>query len=562
MSQIVECVPNFSEGRDLAVIKQITDEIEKVDGAKLLDVDPGADTNRTVVTLVGSPNAVVEAAFQAIKKASELIDMRQHSGAHPRMGATDVCPFIPVANMTMAECAELARRLGKRVGEELDIPVYLYEFAASREDRRNLADIRAGEYEALAEKMKDADFAPDFGSAKFNARSGATVIGARKFLIAYNVNLNTRNRKMASDIALDIREKGRAKRDKNGKIIRDADGKMVKVPGTLKAVKAVGWYIDEYKMAQISMNLVDFDVTPLYKAFDEVCEQATRRGLRVTGSELVGLVPLSAMLDAGRYYLKKQGNSTAVPEKELVRLAIQSMGLSEITPFDPEEKIIEYQLRDKKKPSLVRMPVDDFADELASDSPAPGGGSVAALAGSLGAALVNMVGVLTFGKKGYEAVTEEVETLSLKAGALKEKLLNLVDEDTESFNQVMAAMRMKKKTEEEKNARAKAIEKATQESAKVPLKVMESALEVGKLAVRMAAVGNQNSLSDAGVGILMARAALEGAAMNVLINLQGLTDTAFVEKITGQVTSLRGEMKELAETNLGSIFDTLQTPGK
>ncbi|MCF7801605.1 MAG: glutamate formimidoyltransferase [Candidatus Marinimicrobia bacterium] len=558
MSQIVECVPNFSEGRDLAVIKQITDEIEKVDGAKLLDVDPGADTNRTVVTLVGSPDAAVEAAFQAIKKASELIDMRQHSGAHPRMGATDVCPFIPVANMTMEDCAELARRLGKRVGEELGIPVYLYEFAASREDRRNLADIRAGEYEALPEKMKDTDFAPDFGPAQFNAQSGATVIGARKFLIAYNVNLNTQNRKMASDIALDIREKGRAKRDAAGKIIRDADGKMVKVPGTLRAVKAVGWYIDEYKMAQISMNLVDFDVTPLHKAFDEVCEQATRRGLRVTGSELVGLVPLSAMLDAGKHYLKKQGNSTAVSEKELVRLAIQSMGLSEISPFDPEEKIIEYQLRDKNKPSLLRMQVDDFADELASDSPAPGGGSVAALAGSLGAALVNMVGVLTFGKKGYEAVTDEVESLSLKAGALKDKLLKLVDEDTESFNQVMAAMRMKKKTDEQKAARAEAIERATQASAKVPFKVMESALAVGKLAAQMAKVGNQNSLSDAGVGILMARAALEGAAMNVLINLQGLSDKTFMEEMTKQVTALRAEMTELADSKLADIFQTLQ----
>lgn len=558
MSQIVECVPNFSEGRDLAVIKQITDEIEKIDGAKLLDVDPGADTNRTVVTLVGSPDAAVEAAFQAIKKASELIDMRQHSGAHPRMGATDVCPFIPVANMTMEDCAALARRLGKRVGEELGIPVYLYEFAASREDRRNLADIRAGEYEALPEKMKDPDFAPDFGPAQFNAQSGATVIGARKFLIAYNVNLNTQNRKMASDIALDIREKGRAKRDAAGKIIRDADGKMVKVPGMLKAVKAVGWYIDEYKMAQISMNLVDFDVTPLHKAFDEVCEQATRRGLRVTGSELVGLVPLSAMLEAGKHYLKKQGNSTAVSEKELVRLAIQSMGLSEISPFDPEEKIIEYQLRDKNKPSLVSMQVDDFADELASDSPAPGGGSVAALAGSLGAALVNMVGVLTFGKKGYEAVTDEVESLSLEAGVLKDKLLKLVDEDTESFNQVMAAMRMKKKTDEQKAARTEAIEKATQDSAQVPLNVMESALAVGKLAAQMAKVGNQNSLSDAGVGILMARAALEGAAMNVLINLQGLSDTTFVEKMTKQVTALRAEMSELADANLADIFQTLQ----
>ena len=558
MSQIVECVPNFSEGRDPVIIKQITDEILKIEGVKLLDVDPGADTNRTVVTMVGEPSAVVEAAFQAIKKASEVLDMRHHSGAHPRMGATDVCPFIPVSAISMDECVELAKILGKRVGEELNIPVYLYEFAATREDRRNLADIRAGEYEALPEKLKTPDFTPDFGPAAFNAKSGATVIGARKFLIAYNVNLNTRNRKIASDIALDIREQGRAKRDDDGKFVRDAEGNQILVPGTLPAVKAVGWYIDEYNMAQISMNLVDYDVTPMHVAFDEVCAQANRRGLRVTGSELVGLVPLNALLQTGAYFLKKQSGSTAVSEKELIRIAVQSMGLDEIGPFDPNEKIIEYQLKDKHQPSLVTMTVTDFADELASDSPAPGGGSVAALAGSLGAALVNMVGVLTHDKKGYEAATIEVESLSLAARSLKENLLKLVDEDTESFNQVMSAMRLPKKTDEQKSVRDLAILQATKVSASVPLRVMEACLEVVKLSARMAIIGNQNSLSDAGVGILMARAGLEGAAMNVLINLQGLGDPSFVTDMQEKVAALRSEMTQIAEENLAAIFSSLR----
>ena len=558
MSQIVECVPNFSEGRDPVIIKQITDEILKIEGVKLLDVDPGADTNRTVVTMVGEPAAVVEAAFNAIRKAAELIDMRHHSGAHPRMGATDVCPFIPVSAISMDECVELAKILGKRVGEELNIPVYLYEFAATREDRRNLADIRAGEYEALPEKLKTPDFTPDFGPAAFNAKSGATVIGARKFLIAYNVNLNTRNRKIASDIALDIREQGRAKRDDDGKFVRDAEGNQILLPGTLPAVKAVGWYIDEYNMAQISMNLVDYDVTPMHVAFDEVCAQANRRGLRVTGSELVGLVPLNALLQTGAYFLKKQSGSTAVSEKELIRIAVQSMGLDEIAPFDPNEKIIEYQLKDKHQPSLVTMTVTDFADELASDSPAPGGGSVAALAGSLGAALVNMVGVLTHDKKGYEAAKIEVESLSLAARSLKENLLKLVDEDTESFNQVMSAMRLPKKTDEQKSVRDLAILQATKVSASVPLRVMEACLKVVKLSARMAIIGNQNSLSDAGVGILMARAGLEGAAMNVLINLQGLGDPSFVTDMQEKVAALRSEMTQIAEENLAAIFSSLR----
>ncbi len=559
-NQIVECVPNFSEGRDLNIIRQITGEIEKIEGVTLLDVDPGADTNRTVVTFVGNPVAVVEAAFQAIKKASEVIDMRHHTGAHPRMGATDVCPFIPVANITMNTCVELAEKLGKRVGEDLKIPVYLYEHAATRPERRNLATIRAGEYEALPEKLKSPDFKPDFGEPLFNPQAGATVIGARKFLIAYNVNLNTRNRKLASDIALDIREQGRAKRDENGKILRDAEGKMINVPGTLEAVKAVGWYIDEYKMAQISMNLVDFDLTPMHVAFDEVCAQAERRGLRVTGSELVGLAPLQALLRAGGHYLKKQGNSTAVPEAELVRIAIQSLGLSEVAPFNPTEKIIEYQLRDSGKASLVRHTVSDFVDELSSDSPAPGGGSVAALAGSLAAALVNMVGVLTFGKKGYQAVATRVEELSLKAKTLKEKLLLLVDADTAAFNKVLASRRLKKKTDEQRIIRAATILKATKLSAQVPLQVMEAALEVARLAVELGEIGNRNSLSDAGVAILISRAGLEGAAMNVLINLKGLDAPEFVTGLTEKTQELRNEMRALTEATLQKIFKTLTLP--
>ncbi len=558
MQQIVECVPNFSEGRDLAIIKQITDEIENVEGATLLDVDPGADTNRTVVTLVGSPDAVVEAAFQAIRKAAEVIDMSKHSGAHARMGATDVCPFVPVRGLTMEDCAALARKLGQRVGDELEIPVYLYEYAASSPERQNLANVRAGEYEGLEEKLKDPQWKPDLGPARFDAGAGATVIGARKFLIAYNVNLNTRDRKKASDIALDIREQGRARRDEQGKIIRDDEGKIVRKPGTLKAVKAVGWYIDEYQMAQISMNLVDYETTPAHAAFDEVVAQADKRGLRVSGSELVGLIPLEAMLESGRYYLKKQNSSTAVSEKELIRIAIQSMGLNEIAPFIPEERIIEYQLQSDKYSKLVNMRVNAFADELASDSPAPGGGSVSALSGSLAASLTAMVGVLTFGKKGYEDKFEEVEELAVRAQALKDEFLFLVDEDTESFNQVMAAMRLKKKTDEQKAIRNAALLEATKYSAQVPLRVMERSLEAMKLAVRMSEIGNENSLSDAGVAILQAHACLEGAGMNVLINIQDLDDTGFVSEIASKVQALREEADTLSAESLTAVDGRLK----
>ena len=561
MLRIVECVPNFSEGRDRGIIDQITESIKQVEGVALLDVDPGADTNRTVVTFVGDPESAVEAAFQAIKRASELIDMSKHSGAHARMGATDVCPFIPVSGMSMEDCADLARKLGERVGAELDIPVYLYEFAASSPERQNLATVRAGEYEGLEAKLQDSNWKPDFGEAKFNPRSGATVIGARKFLIAYNINLNTRDRKKATDIALEVREAGRNKRDPvTNKFIRDENGVPIKRPGTLKAVKAVGWYIDEYNMAQISMNLVDQEVTPIHVAFDEVAKQADLRGLRVSGSELVGLIPLNAMLDAGKYFLKKQNSSTAVSEAELIRIAIQSMGLNEISPFIPEERIIEYQLKSDESTQLVKMGVTEFVDELASDSPAPGGGSVSALASAMSAGLTNMVGVLTFNKKGYKDHWEEVEEIANEAQALKDKFLHLVDEDTESFNQVLAAMRLPKKTEEQIEIRDSAIQEATIHSADIPLQVMKHSLKSMELATRMAEIGNQNSLSDAGVAILQAKAGLEGAAMNVLINIPGIEDKSIVADFEKQVADLRSAAGKLAKETLDEINTKLLTP--
>jgi len=560
MQKIVECVPNFSEGRDLALIEQISQAIDQVEGVTLLDVDPGADTNRTVVTFVGDPEATVEAAFQGIKRAAELIDMRKHSGAHARMGATDVCPFIPVSNMTMEECVELSRILGKRVGEALNIPVYLYEYSATTPARENLANIRAGEYEGLSEKLKDPQWKPDFGKAEFNQTAGATVMGARKFLIAYNVNLNTRDQKKATDIALEIREAGRNKRHPvTNKFIRDENGTPIKRPGTLKAVKAVGWYIDEYHMAQISMNLVDMDVTPFHVAFDEVVKQADLRGIRVSGSELVGLIPLQGMLDAGRYFLKKQKSSTAVSNAELIRIAIQSMGLNEISPFNPQERIIEYQLGNKDEKNLVDMGVTEFVDELASDSPAPGGGSVSALAAAMAAGLTNMVGVLTHGKKGYQDHWDEIEELSNQAQSLKDTFLFLVDEDTRSFNSVMAAIRLPKQSKAQQTARSEALQQATIYSAQVPLKVMQQSLEIMKLAGRMAAIGNQNSLSDAGVAVLQARAGLEGAALNVLINIPGIDDQDIAAKFEEEVRQLKDYSTELAEKLLADMQTKLET---
>jgi glutamate formiminotransferase/formiminotetrahydrofolate cyclodeaminase len=556
---IVECVPNFSEGRDRAVIDRIAAAIAGVDGVSLLDVDPGAATNRTVMTLVGEPEPAIEGAFQGIREAAGLIDMRRHTGAHARLGATDVCPLVPVSGITMDECAELARRLGRRVGEELGIPVYLYEHAASRPERRNLADVRAGEYEGLAAKLADPDWAPDFGPAELKPRSGATVIGARKFLIAYNVNLNTRSRKLAHDIALDVREAGRVARDADGKVIRNADGVKQRQPGRLPATKAVGWYIDEYQRAQVSINLVDFDVTPPHAAFDVIAEEAQRRGLRVTGSELVGLIPLEAVLRAGRHYLERQGESLGLPERQLVETAIQSLGLRELSEFDPDEKIIEYRLA-READSLVRRTVAGFTDELSSDSPAPGGGSVAALAGALSAALSAMVGNLTHGRKGQEDVWQAMSELAAEAQGRKDWYLAAVDRDTEAFNRVMAAGRGRARTEEEKAAKAERIRQANRGAAAVPLEVLEGCQRLLELAGEMAASGNPNSLSDAGVAVWCARACAEGAYYNVLINLPGLAgDEQLAAETAAQASAAVAEVRSAARELIAEIERRLTT---
>jgi glutamate formiminotransferase/formiminotetrahydrofolate cyclodeaminase len=545
---IVECVPNFSEGRNPAVLDQITRAITSAEGAVLLDVDPGKATNRTVVTFVGEPEAVLEGAFRAIKTAAAVIDMRRHQGAHARMGATDVCPFIPVDGITMEECAELARRLGKRVGEELRIPVYLYEAAAARPERRNLADVRKGEYEGLPEKLQDPAWRPDFGPAEFHPQAGATVIGAREFLIAYNVNLNTRDRRLAHDIALDIREAGRAKRDAKGEIVRHPDGTSVKIPGRLKAVKAVGWHIPEYDRAQISINLVDYHVTNMHQAFDTVEEEAQKRGMRATGSELVGLVPLRAVLESGRHYLRRQGRSTGVPERQIVETAVQSLGLRDLGPFDPDEKIIEYRLaRDRQGKLLVDRSVTGFADELSTDSPAPGGGSAAALIGALGASLAGMVANLTVGRKGSEAVWESMTVLAERAQEAKAALLRAVDEDTEAFNRVLAANRLPAATPAEVEAKEDLVKDAVRGATLVPLSVLERAVGVFALAREAAASGNPNSVSDAGVAGSAALAAAEGAYYNVLINLRGAAaDGTWVAETRGKAKKLLAEARKEA----------------
>ena len=525
--QIVECVPNFSEGRDLAVIDKITDAIQAVEGVKLLDVDPGADTNRTVVTFVGTPDAAVDAAFAGIAKASEIIDMRKHSGAHARNGATDVCPFVPIRNMTMDDCVELANKLAERIGKELGIPCYLYGYAAKMPERRLLPDVRVGEYEALAEKLKKPEWKPDYGPAEFNARAGATQIGVRKFLIAYNINLNTRQTKLAKDMALNIRDRGRKARGPDGKLLRDENGKKIQQPGIFQKCKATGWYLPAFDRAQVTMNLTDYEVTPPHLVFDEICRQSTERGIRVTGSELVGLIPLDAMLNAGRYYLDKQGASAGVPDADLITVAVQSMGLDEFSPFEPEKKIIEYAFADKAG-SLVEMTARGFTDELSRDSAAPGGGSVAALCGALGAGLAAMVANLTHNKKGYEGVWTSMDGSARKGQELKDRLLRAVDDDTAAFNEVMTAFGLPKKSDEDKARRAAAIEAGNQKATLVPLSVLEAANEVLALAEGALQDGNQNSLSDAGVAALMGRSAADGAYYNVLINLKGLSDAAFV----------------------------------
>src|SRR5688572_5870312 len=527
MQQIIECVPNFSEGRDMNIIKQITDEIEKIEGVRLLNVDPGKATNRTVVTFVGSPKNVVEAAFRAIKKAGELIDMSKHKGEHPRMGATDVCPLIPVANITMGETVEWAQRLAERVGRELSLPVYLYEEAQPDKTRSNLSVIRAGEYEGFFKKI--SELKPDFGPAVFDAKRGATVIGARDFLVAYNVNLNTTSVRRANAIAFDVREAGRKVKVKT----KDEKGVEVEiekiVPGSLKAVKAIGWFIEEYGIAQISINLTNINITPVHIAFDEVCKKADARGIRVTGSELVGLIPLKAMLDAGKYFLKKQKRSVGVSEKELIRIAVISMGLDELAPFKPEEKIIEYMLQDKNDSRLVSMPLNDFADETASESPAPGGGSIAAYVGSLGVSLATMVANLSSHKKGWDDRWEEFSNWAEKGQQYKDELLRLVDADTKAFNGIMNAMSLPKGTDEEKAARKSAINEATKVAIEVPFQVMKLSYDSMEVIKAMAEVGNPNSVSDAGVGALCARSAVMGAFMNVRINASGYDDKSFVE---------------------------------
>jgi glutamate formiminotransferase/formiminotetrahydrofolate cyclodeaminase len=525
--QLLECVPNFSEGRDMAVIRQITAEIEKVEGVRLLNVDPGRATNRTVVTFVGSPDAVMEAAFFAVKKASELIDMSHHHGEHPRMGATDVCPLVPVSGISMEETVVYARKLAERIGKELSIPVYCYENAAFTEERRNLANCRAGEYEGLKDKLRDPAWKPDFGPAKFNARSGATAVGARDFLVAYNVNLNTTSTRRANAIAFDVRERGRVIRKGDpitGEIVRDENGNPVYSPGTLKSVKAIGWYIEEYGIAQISINLTNLCVTPIHIAFDEVCEKAEERGIRVTGSEIVGLVPLKAMLEAGRYFLRKQQRSVGISEKELLKIAIKSLGLNDLYPFRPEEKIIEYLLAEKHTKNLVDMSVRDFADEISSESPAPGGGSVAACVGAFGAALGTMVANLSSHKRGWDEQWEEFSGWAVKGRGYLEELIRLVDEDTRAFNNLMTAFGLPKNTEDEKKQRTNSIQEATLEAIHTPLRVMETACAAMEICKAMAETGNPNSISDAGVGALSLRTAVRGAYLNVKINLPGLAD--------------------------------------
>jgi glutamate formiminotransferase/formiminotetrahydrofolate cyclodeaminase len=546
MKRIIECVPNFSEGNDLAIIKQITDQIESVEGVRLLNVDPGKATNRTVVTFVGNPEAVVNAAFLAIKKAGELIDMTRHKGEHPRMGATDVCPLIPVANITMEETANYAQQLAKRVGDELKLPVYLYEAAQKDKARSNLSVIRAGEYEGFFRKIKEPQWQPDFGPGEFDAKRGATVIGARDFLIAYNVNLNTTSTRRANAIAFDVREAGRVKRE-NGKIVNDANGKPINIPGTLKSVKAIGWYIEEYGIAQISMNLTNTNITPLHIAFDEVCKKAEARGIRVTGSELVGLVPLKSLTDAGKYFLRKQQRSTGVSEKELVRIAVRSMGLDELGPFKPEERVIEYLLQDKVDTKLVSMSLSGFADETASESPAPGGGSVAAYIGALGISLANMVANLSSHKKGWDERWEEFSNWAEKGQQYKDELLRLVDADTRAFSLIMSAFGLPKSNEQEKVLRTQAIQEATKIAIEVPFKVMEAAYASMDIIKAMADTGNPNSVSDAGVGALCARSAVMGAFMNVRINAAGCDDKIFVSGIVARGKEIENKAIALEE---------------
>lgn len=545
MKQLIECVPNFSEGVDLSIIKQITDSIESVEGIRLLNVDPGKATNRTVVTFVGEPDQVIEAAFRAISMASKLIDMSKHKGEHPRMGASDVCPLIPISNITIEETVVFAKKLADRVGRELKIPVYLYEAAQSNPARKNLSVIRSGEYEGFFEKIKLQEWKPDYGPNEFNIISGASVIGVRDFLVAYNVNLNTTSVRRANSVAFDIRE--------NGRKIKNEKGEEIVQPGTCKSVKAIGWYIEEYGIAQVSMNLTNINITPLHIAFDECEKSAIRRGMRVTGSEIVGVLPLKALTDAGKFFLEKQNRSSGVSEKELVRIAVKSLGLDELSPFNPVERIIEYMLKDKSDEKLIHMTLSDFADETASESPAPGGGSISAYIGALGVSLGTMVANLSSVKKGWEAKSKDFSIWAEKGQQIKKSLLSLVDEDTKAFNKIMDTFNMPKGTEEEKALRAKALETATQYAIEIPLKVMKLSLESMEIIRSMAEIGNANSVSDAGVGALCARSAVIGAYLNVKINSAGLKDTVYKEIVLKEAEIIRKSAVKIEEEILLTV---------
>lgn len=553
--KIIECVPNFSEGRDMNIINQITAEITNTDGVKLLDVDPGATTNRTVVTFAGEPDAVIEAAFKAVKKATELIDMSKHKGAHPRFGATDVCPLVPVANITMQEVIEYANKLGKRIGEELGIPVYLYEFAAKSEDRRNLANVRAGEYEGLEKKLKDPLWHPDFGPAKFLPKTGAIAVGARNFLVAINYNLNTTSVRRANAIAFDVREKGRPMRKGNpitGEIVKDENGNTIYIPGTLKATKAIGWFIEEYGIAQVSMNITDISVTPVHIAFDEVSEKARLRGIRVTGAEIVGLIPKSVLIDAGKYFLKKQQRSTGVSEDELIKIAIKSMGLDDLKPFDAQNKVIEFLLaKDEPPPKLIKMTMGEFADKTASESPAPGGGSISAYVGALGAALATMVANLSSHKPGWDDRWEEFSNFAEEGQKIKDVLVQLLEEDTNAFNKVMDAFGLPKDTDEQKSIRRQAIEEATRYATEIPYRTMKTANRAIPLCKKMAEIGNPNSISDAGVGAICCLTAIKGAYLNVLINVAGLKDKSWADNILSDASHLL----QTAQNEVEAIYD-------
>ncbi|MCP4440428.1 MAG: glutamate formimidoyltransferase [Aureispira sp.] len=558
MKQLIECVPNFSEGRDMTIIKQITDAIESVEGAKLLDVDPGKATNRTVVTFVGEPDVVVEAAFRGIQKAAELIDMSKHSGEHPRMGATDVCPFIPIAGITMEETVKYTQQLGKKVGEELGISVFLYESSATDPRWKNLANIRAGEYEKMASKLEQDNFNPDFGPSVLNEGAGVTAIGARDFLVAYNVNLNTTSTRRANSVAYDVREGGRVKREGhpiNGKVVRDENGKAVKTPGACKAVKGIGWYIEEYGICQVSMNLTNISITPLHIAFEECCKSATRRGLRVTGSELVGLVPLQVMLDAGKYFLEQQQRSTGIAESEIIKIAVKTMGLDELTPFDPQKKIIEYLLAADEATPLLDMTLPAFADETASESVAPGGGSISAYVGALGISLGTMVANLSSHKRGWDERWKEFSDWAAKGQAIKDQLLRMVDEDTNAFNRILEAFRLPKGSDAEKAARKQAVQDATKYAVEVPLKVMRLSLDSMTTLKAMVELGNPTSITDGAVGTLCARTAVYGACLNVKINIVDLEDKDYAKAVAAKADEMLQEAMSL-ETSILEIVNT------